>query len=252
MFQRKYSVSIVLLLVIFAGTVPVALLAFSQTAEHIPAPIDSAQTVTDWVEAHAATLPTARAGIIALPENYHANILDHMTAQQRADVWREKIDQALNSRTWTQEQQALITEFYQATTADIFLVPTEHPEELPGLKAWANDWAQRASQVIGVDDVRHIAMDLYDLPPEVAPIVSEAEAIPDYGTEVIDGIIGGNQSLTSQTSPRCTCNATGWFSCSVGQACLASTCANRPTGCGPWKIMPCFASCGYRNPVNPV
>jgi len=187
-----------------------------------------------------------------LPQNYHAPILARLTAEQRAEIWREKIDQALNSRTWTEEQRTLISEFYQATIAAVFLVPTEHPEQLPGLKAWADDWARRASQVIGVDDVRHIAMDLYNLPPEVAPIVSEAEAIPDYGSEVIDGIIGGDQSVQSQAAVRCTCNAMGWFSCPIYMACLGSSCAATLTGCGPWGILGCFASCGYCSPAIPT
>lgn len=190
-----------------------------------------------------------------MPESYHPSILAELSAAQRAAIWQDKITHSLHSREWTTEQSDLIAELYSVITPDLFTMTAENPEDLPAMLAWLDDWGMRASLVIGFEDVRNIASNVYNLPPEPAPIVTVEADLRECYSALVDQLLsepGNTTDPSAQNQPWCTCHAFGFASCRLGERCLPVDCVQSPTGCGWFQLMPCRARCGYVQAVEPV
>ncbi len=189
-----------------------------------------------------------------MPENYHPPILAELSAEQRATIWQDKIAHTLNARDWTSEQADLIAELYSVVTPGLFTMTTEHPEDLPAMLAWLDDWGARASEVIGFEDIRNMATNLYNLPSEPAPIVNVDAELPESYSALVEELLSEPENATdpnAQDQVWCTCHAFGFASCRLGESCLPVECVYRPTGCGWFQLMSCRARCGYVMAVAP-
>lgn len=190
-----------------------------------------------------------------MPQNYHARILAELTPEQRATIWQDKFTHALGAREWTSEQADLITELYSVVMPALFRITTNHPENLPATLAWIDDWGMRASIVIGFEDVRNIASNVYNLPPEPVTIVSVEADLPECYSALVDDLLSEPSSTAdpnARNQPWCTCHAFGFASCRLGERCLPVEGAYTPTGCGWFQLMSCRARCGYVQAVEPV
>lgn len=141
-------------------------------AEASPDPPDArpeCQRAEEWVTAHSGDLPATLKSLQPFSQDYRVRIFAALPAEKKAEIWRERLQQALD-RGLTVAQRAVVHEAIDLLTPELYQRGTGFPEQ----------WRARVRQVFTRDEAIEIFESLGPspggglLPPATATTTSNA------------------------------------------------------------------------------
>ncbi|MCI0407442.1 MAG: bacteriocin fulvocin C-related protein [Acidobacteria bacterium] len=117
-------------------------------AEASPDPPDArpeCQRAEEWVTAHSGDLPATLKSLQPFSQDYRVRIFAALPAEKKAEIWRERLQQALD-RGLTVAQRAVVHEAIDLLTPELYQRGTGFPEQ----------WRARVRQVFTRDEAIEI------------------------------------------------------------------------------------------------
>ena len=150
------------------------------------------------------------------------NIYNTYSAAQKEIVWRDKIEEVIQSKNWNSQQLNVINEVLLNLNANIFI--NNSPQDIK-FKKFLSSWRGDAIASLGISNYNNAFITIH---PFNAP-----------KAEYISGS-GGNGGID------CTCNIGATFTCDwllQSNECNHISCELVETGCGEFWRLPCDGLC---------
>lgn len=181
-----------------------------------------------WVEEHADNLPTSFASISKYPAEYRKAIFIKLSADQKANIWSERLQEIVDNMTLNKKQHSLLGEIIKKLTPAVF-------DKNAGSDV-IND--RTLKSVFG----ETLAANIFS---SLSPVQDVKENQTKSIVYEMNQILRNDEVSVSSMPPDCGCSSSSDY-CGLGHDCATGyphSCFDSEAGCGTFWMYSCDGLC---------